>query len=165
MTAVAVIALAGDMSAVTKKKKAAPGKNTASHTTASSRKSSTTRRKGRTRTAASRRGTYRQLAPTPDRYKEIQKALADRGYLKTEPNGVWDSNSQQAMRAFQSDQKLDPTGKLTAASLIGLGLGPKHDASPNAAASANSLAPSAPGASATPIPTALPARDSVSPEK
>src|SRR5580698_6229388 len=25
---------------------------------------------------------YRQMAPTPERYKEIQQALADKGYLK-----------------------------------------------------------------------------------
>src|SRR4051812_5717167 len=30
----------------------------------------------------------RQQAPSNDRYREIQQALADRGYLKSEPNGV-----------------------------------------------------------------------------
>ena len=29
------------------------------------------------------------------------------------------------MKRFQADQKQDPSGKLTAASLIGLGLGPQ----------------------------------------
>jgi hypothetical protein len=66
----------------------------------------------------------RQQVPTPDRYKEIQGALVARGYLKSEANGVWDAQSVDAMKRFQADQKQDATGKLTAASLIGLGLGP-----------------------------------------
>jgi hypothetical protein len=72
--------------------------------------------------------TYRQMAPTPDRYREIQQALIDKGYLKSDPNGVWDAQSQDALRQFQTDQKLSPTGKLSAASLIALGLGPKTGA-------------------------------------
>src|SRR6266699_2656065 len=32
-----------------------------------------------------------QRTPTPERYKEIQQALADKGYLQPgSPNGVWD---------------------------------------------------------------------------
>jgi hypothetical protein len=67
----------------------------------------------------------RQTAPTAARYKEIQQALADKGYLKTEPNGVWDSNSEEAMKQFQTEKKLAPNGKINSPSLIGLGLGPK----------------------------------------
>ncbi len=67
----------------------------------------------------------RQAAPTAARYKEIQQALADKGYLKTEPNGVWDSNSEEAMKQFQTEKKLPPNGKINSPSLIGLGLGPK----------------------------------------
>jgi hypothetical protein len=79
----------------------------------------------------------RQSSPTPDRYKEIQSALAAKGYLKTEPNGVWDAQSIDAMKRYQADQKLDASGKLTAASLIGLGLGPQmSQAQPAAPASA-----------------------------
>jgi Putative peptidoglycan binding domain len=70
----------------------------------------------------------RQLAPTPDRYREIQQALIDKGYLKSEASGVWDAQSADALRQFQTDQKLSPTGKLSAASLIALGLGPKTSA-------------------------------------
>jgi hypothetical protein len=66
-----------------------------------------------------------QGGPTPERYREIQQALVDKGYLKSEPNGVWDAQSSDALRQFQTDQKLTPTGKITAASLIDLGLGPK----------------------------------------
>ncbi len=117
----------------TKKKKTARQTNPTSHvsSTSHSRKSSV---KGRSRTA-SRRGPARQMVPTPDRYKEIQKALADRGYLKNEPTGTWDASSQEAMRNFQNDQKLDPSGKITAASLIALGLGPKHETQTSASSS------------------------------
>jgi hypothetical protein len=67
----------------------------------------------------------RQMGPTPERYKEIQQALVDKGYLKSEPNGVWDAQSTDALQRFQTDKKLSPTGKLSSASLIALGLGPK----------------------------------------
>jgi peptidoglycan hydrolase-like protein with peptidoglycan-binding domain len=67
-----------------------------------------------------------QQAPTPERYREIQQALASKGYLKSDPSGAWDTDTQDAMRRFQADQKLDQTGKIDALSLISLGLGPKH---------------------------------------
>ena len=68
-----------------------------------------------------------QLHPDPDRYVEIQKALADRGYFKGEPNGTWSDDSVDAVRRFQADQKLDDTGKIDSLTLISLGLGPRHD--------------------------------------
>jgi hypothetical protein len=67
-----------------------------------------------------------QAAPTPERYREIQQALVAKGYLKSEPTGAWDADTQDAMRRFQADQKLDETGKINALSLISLGLGPQH---------------------------------------
>jgi hypothetical protein len=67
----------------------------------------------------------RQTQPTPDRYREIQQALVDKGYLHSEPNGVWDADSMAALKQFQTDKNLSPTGKLSSQSLIGLGLGPK----------------------------------------
>jgi hypothetical protein len=73
-------------------------------------------------------GRNRQMEPTPERYKEIQRALVDKGYLKSEPNGVWDPESTDALLRFQTDRKLSPTGKLSSASLIALGLGPKTSA-------------------------------------
>jgi hypothetical protein len=68
-----------------------------------------------------------QLHPDPERYGTIQKALADRGYFKGEVNGQWGDDSTDALKHFQSDHKLDDDGKITALSLIGLGLGPVHD--------------------------------------
>ena len=67
-----------------------------------------------------------QQAPTADRYKEIQQALASKGYLHDEPNGQWNSESAEALKRFQSDQSLMPDGKINSLSLIALGLGPKR---------------------------------------
>jgi peptidoglycan hydrolase-like protein with peptidoglycan-binding domain len=70
----------------------------------------------------------RQIAPSPDRYKEIQQALAAKGYLPPEQaSGVWDQNSVDALKRFQTEQNLDASGKINSLSLIALGLGPKHD--------------------------------------
>jgi hypothetical protein len=71
------------------------------------------------------RRSYAPQQPTSDRFREIQDALAAKGYLKTPSTGVWDKDSIDAMQRFQQDQKLDATGKLTARSLGALGLGPK----------------------------------------
>ena len=67
-----------------------------------------------------------QQAPTPDRYKEIQHALASKGYLQGEPNGAWDAESTEALKRFQADQNLTPDGKINSLSLIAMGLGPKR---------------------------------------
>jgi len=71
------------------------------------------------------RRSYAPQQPTSDRFREIQDALAAKGYLKTPSTGVWDKDSIDAMQRFQQDQKLEATGKLTARSLGALGLGPK----------------------------------------
>jgi len=107
----------------TSKKKVA-AKKTASSTSTKKRRSTT-----RKPTVASWRAT--QKAPTPERYKEIQQALASKGYLQSEtPSGVWDNSSVSALKKFQEDQSLEPSGKLDSLSLIALGLGPKHDQPP-----------------------------------
>ena len=67
-----------------------------------------------------------QQAPTPERYKEIQQVLADKGYFKGSVDGRWAPDSVDALRRFQADQSLEPDGKLGALSLIALGLGPKR---------------------------------------
>ena len=69
-----------------------------------------------------------QVHPDPERYKEIQQALADKGYFKGDVNGQWGDDSVSAMKQFQVDQKLSDDGKISAPALIGLGLGPKHEA-------------------------------------
>ena len=88
---------------------------------------STVASKGRKTQSVSQRSRYRgQVNPTNDRYREIQQALKDKGYLQAEPTGTWDSGSQDAMRRFQADQHLDQTGKINSLSLIALGLGPTY---------------------------------------
>jgi hypothetical protein len=68
-----------------------------------------------------------QSHPDPERYQQIQQALADKGYFKGEVNGQWGNDSVDALKRFQADQKLDDDGHLNALTLTGLGLGPKHD--------------------------------------
>ena len=71
----------------------------------------------------------RQLAPTPARYKQIQEALAAKGYLAAEDaTGVWTQTSIDALKRFQADQNITSNGKINSLSLIALGLGPKRDA-------------------------------------
>ena len=95
------------------------------HGKASSKHGKTTAKRGKkSGTKATWRS--RQLAPTPDRYKDIQSALATRGYLKQAPTGAWDAASTDALRRFQQDQNLEPSGKLNSLSLIALGLGAKR---------------------------------------
>ncbi|HEY3457893.1 MAG TPA: peptidoglycan-binding domain-containing protein [Bryobacteraceae bacterium] len=91
------------------------------------RTTTTTRRRV---TRAKRRGPSYPTHPDAARYKEIQQALADKGYFKGEVNGQWGDDSVAAIKQFQADQKLPDDGKISAPVLIGLGLGPKHDAAP-----------------------------------
>jgi peptidoglycan hydrolase-like protein with peptidoglycan-binding domain len=79
------------------------------------------------KTTSTRSRSSRQAQPTPQRYREIQQALVNKGYLKSDPNGTWGPESVEALRRFQHDQKLNESGKVDSLSLIALGLGPKHD--------------------------------------
>ncbi|MCC6341552.1 MAG: peptidoglycan-binding protein [Bryobacterales bacterium] len=80
------------------------------------------------RAARSAPRNYGQTTPTPDRYREIQQALIERGYLKGEASGKWDAESVDAMRRFQQDQNIETSGQLDSLSLIALGLGPRRTA-------------------------------------
>ena len=68
-----------------------------------------------------------QQKPAPERYTEIQQALIGRGLLQGPATGVWGPDSIAALKSFQQSQKLEPTGKIDALSLIRLGLGPPRD--------------------------------------
>jgi putative peptidoglycan binding protein len=81
------------------------------------------RRKGKKSRGATR--SYQQ-APTPDRYREIQQALASKGYFQGEANGEWGADSADALKRFQASQNLASDGKINSLSLIALGLGPRH---------------------------------------
>ena len=73
----------------------------------------------------------RQIAPTPERYREIQAALVAKGYLKSEDaGGPWNQTSVDALKMFQTEQNLESTGKINSLSLIALGLGPRREATP-----------------------------------
>jgi Putative peptidoglycan binding domain len=75
------------------------------------------------------------MAPSPERYREIQEALASRGYLQPEEvTGNWNQNSIDALRRFQTEQNIESTGKINSLSLIALGLGPKREPAPGVAA-------------------------------
>ena len=126
----AVFAMAGASFAAPTKK--APKRTQHKATTASSHATksrtgashSTPSRKARSARPPARRS-YQQ-APTPERYKEIQQVLMDKGYFNGSLDGHWGPDSVDALRRFQADQSLEPDGKLGALSLIALGLGPKR---------------------------------------
>src|SRR5579884_112988 len=85
--------------------KASSSKSRSSRTR-STTASSTRSRHGRRRSTAHSSGPQYQSVPSPDRYKEIQQALADKGYYKGPVNGEWDADSVDALKRFQTDQKL-----------------------------------------------------------
>ena len=110
--------------------RAAAQTSTNSPTTTSSGSHAPNRsRHAKSKRASHKRGPSYQLHPDPQRYQEIQKALADRGYFKGTVNGEWGDDSVDALKRFQADQKLPDDGKINSLSLTGLGLGPKHNGS------------------------------------
>ena len=64
-----------------------------------------------------------QMTPAPDRIREIQSALQREGALEEEPTGKWDNTTVEAMKKYQGDHGLNPTGKIDAMTLQKLGLG------------------------------------------
>jgi hypothetical protein len=170
---VALLGTPGPLDASTKRKPAASSRPRSKKPSASARKGSAPKpgthkapSKGKAPSARSkRRGATpgrkvtfrnRQSAPTPDRYREIQAALATKGYLgNEEATGTWGAASADALKRFQRDQNLEATGKVNSLSLIALGLGPRHEApaAPPSAAPAASPAPSSPSAAASALVT------------
>jgi len=137
-------------------------KTVKAHAASKGKSHTRTRRRSRSRRHVAVRPSF-QLHPDPGRYQQIQQALATRGYFKGTANGVWKDDSVDALRRFQTDQKItDNDGKINALSLNALGLGAKHDSSylsPTAVAGAIPAAdlppppseqPAPPDASATP---------------
>jgi len=136
--------------------------SSSSSTTSSAPAHSTSKKKSKKRHA---RREPSQKAPTPERISEIQSALARNGYYQGQPTGKWDANTISAMQKFQSDNGIEPNGKLNAPSLQKLGLGsstagvsapkPPAPTPPSAApasttpASAPASAPSAPAPAAS----------------
>jgi hypothetical protein len=129
-------AVAPQKKAVAKKKPAKKKAPPSKQGTASSRKPGTATKSASSRgkkTTAKRGVTWRnrQLSPSPDRYREIQGALAAKGFLKPEDaTGTWNQTSSDALKKFQAEQNLESSGKIDSLSLIALGLGPHRDPAP-----------------------------------
>jgi len=107
-------------------KKAASGKKSAATKQASSKKSSGKHTPAKTAASSYRRSTQRE--PDTERYKEIQRSLANKGYFAGPVNGTWNADSVEALKRFQRDENIGDDGKLGSLSLIALGLGPKRGA-------------------------------------
>jgi len=140
----------------TVKKKAVPAstKGTAARAAPSAAKSKasaskTSAAKGAASKSASKAGTKSkrvmvarrppvQQQPSTDRYKEIQQALAEKGYFRGTADGTWGSESVDALKRFQKDQNLDADGKIGSLSLMALGLGPKRGVASAQSASSSS---------------------------
>jgi len=123
---------APQVSAKSSKASAGSGKST----TAAASRGAATKGSARGRTVATRTRTGArtptQMQPEPARIREIQQALADRGY-PLEPTGVWGTESVEALKKFQEAQNinnLSGRGKLDPLTLIALGLGPRREPLP-----------------------------------
>jgi hypothetical protein len=114
---------------------AATNKNTEGKTTphknnpATSKKTTASHKAHSSRHTSTKSWRAGQTQPAPERYRELQEALAKKGYLQSAPTGVWDQASVDALRRFQHDQNLEASGKIDSLSVIALGLGPKYEAS------------------------------------
>jgi hypothetical protein len=58
----------------------------------------------------------------------VQQALIERGYLQGEATGVWNAQSVEALKKFETEQTWKADGKIDSRGLIALGLGPQYDA-------------------------------------
>ena len=118
---------------------AAPVVSAAGNTAAA--QSSPNKKKSKKKVKRTPRG---QKAPTSDRVREIQDALSREGALDGKSTGKWDATTVEAMKKFQENHGLSPTGKIDAVTLEKLGLGSD---------TAGKGAPIPSASSATPPPT------------
>jgi hypothetical protein len=128
----AMVLLAWNADGADQVQKKAPVKKGTYRTTPGTKKKSSyaTSKSGKKSTGKHTSATWRnrQMAPSPDRYREIQQALASKGYLSAgDATGTWNANSVEALKKFQAEQNLDANGKINSLSLIALGLGPKRE--------------------------------------
>jgi peptidoglycan hydrolase-like protein with peptidoglycan-binding domain len=68
----------------------------------------------------------KQMQPTPERYREIQQALIERGFLDGEPTGKWDERTIEAWKRFEESEDLPVDGKIDSKALMALGLAPNR---------------------------------------
>lgn len=104
--------------------KAATSSKKSSNSKTAASKSAKAKKPAKQAASRFRRSTQRE--PAPERYQEIQQALADKGYFPGPVNGNWGPDSVAALKRFQRDQNIGDDGKLGSLSLIALGLGPKR---------------------------------------
>jgi peptidoglycan hydrolase-like protein with peptidoglycan-binding domain len=120
-------------------KKTAAKKSTAKSSKSSSKTTAGAKKSGSSKSSLSKQASSKKVAPSyrrssqkepaPDRYKEIQQSLSDKGYFGGPVNGAWGPESVEALKRFQRDQNIGDDGKLGSLSLIALGLGPKRGSS------------------------------------
>ncbi|MGA7622770.1 MAG: peptidoglycan-binding domain-containing protein [Candidatus Acidiferrales bacterium] len=130
--------------------------NSASSSSSSAKTKSTSKKKKSSKRRSAKREPF-QKAPTPERISEIQSALARGGYYQGTANGKWDADTVGALEKFQSDNGMNPSGKIDALSLQKLGLGsstagvdaPKPLSHPSPRATLTSSTASAAGISAS----------------
>jgi Putative peptidoglycan binding domain len=101
---------------------AAKSSSSSSSASSSSKAKSTGKKKKSSKRRSAKREPF-QKAPTPERISEIQSALARGGYYQGTPNGKWDTDTVGALQKFQTDNGMNPSGKIDALSLQKLGLG------------------------------------------
>jgi peptidoglycan hydrolase-like protein with peptidoglycan-binding domain len=92
----------------------------------SSKKSSAHSHKKHTKKSAKSWKSKGQKSIASDRTREIQEALIREKYLTGEPNGLWDSRTQEACRKYQSANGWQTKVLPDSRALIKLGLGPDH---------------------------------------
>ena len=126
-TAIGCSGLKADATPGSGSSKKTTAKTTTTKSSTSHKASSKTGSRSRHVVAKRKSGPSYQTQPTEERYKEIQQALAEKGFFKGEVNGKWGTDSADALKNFQAQNKLANDGKINSLSLIALGLGPKHD--------------------------------------
>ena len=92
-----------------------------------STKKSSAKAKGKKK--VSKKGAWKkrgQQAIASERTLQIQEALVNAGYLKTEPSGKMDAATKQALAKLQGDNGWQTKVVPDARALIKLGLGPDH---------------------------------------
>jgi peptidoglycan hydrolase-like protein with peptidoglycan-binding domain len=100
------------------------------HSTSSSAKGSATAKstssksgKSSTKKTTKTKKVKGQAVPAPERITEIQDELAKRGAFIGTSSGKFDDSTSEALRKFQANNHLNPTGKIDALTLQKLGLG------------------------------------------
>lgn len=58
--------------------------------------------------------------------RNMQKLLAHKGYNPGVADGIWDKRSRRALREFQKDRSLPPTGRLDETTIYELEIGSTH---------------------------------------